>query len=133
MHDGGLSIFEYAGLGVADSMRVRAGLEKLREAGTFDDHEIFEQSVPLIRPVKWHTSWIPLAEDGCGNLYCIDLEPGPEGQVGQVIRWEVAGGPFASSSLLLADVLERYAAALPRFAYDPDSGTFDGPYLDLLA
>jgi cell wall assembly regulator SMI1 len=133
LHDGGISIFEYAGLSSADSMRVRAGLEKLRKAGTFDDHEIFEQSVPRLQPVKWHTAWIPLAQDGCGNMYCIDLEPGPKGQVGQVIRWEVAGGAFATGSRTLADVLERYAAALPRFTYQPDSGTFDGPYLDMLA
>lgn len=133
LHDGGISIFEYDGLSVAHSMRVRAGLEKLRKAGTFDDHELFEQSIPRIRPVKWHTAWIPLAQDGGGNLYCIDLDPGPKGQVGQVIRWEVAGGPFATGSTLLVDFLERYAAALPRFKYDPDSGTFDGPYLDLLA
>jgi cell wall assembly regulator SMI1 len=133
LHDGGLPIFEYAGLSSADSLRVRKGLESLRRKGTFDTHEIFEQSVPRIQPVKWHTAWIPLAEDGCGNLYCIDLEPGPKGQVGQVIRWEVAGGAFAAGSSTLADVLERYAAALPRFKYDPGSGTFDGPYLDLLA
>lgn len=133
LHDGGISIFEYAGLSSADALRIRAGLEKLRKAGTFDDHEIFEQSVPRLQPVKWHTAWIPLAQDGCGNMYCIDLEPGPKGQVGQVIRWEVAGGAFATGSRPLVDLLERYAAALPRFKYDPDSGTFDGPYLDLLA
>ena len=134
MHDGGVPIFEYAGLDCAGSARRRQGLEKLRRAGTFDDHELFEQSEPRIAAVKWHTGWIPLAEDGCGNLYCVDLAPGLAGRVGQVLRWEVRGGGFAASSVGLATLLERYADALEsgRFVYQPDSGTFYGPFLDLL-
>jgi uncharacterized protein len=134
VHDG-LSIFEYEGLGATEAKRCRAGLEQLRKKGTFADHEIFEQSEPRIQPVKWHPGWIPLAQDGCGNLYCLDLSPGPAGRVGQVIRWEVAGGPFAGSSVDLAKFLERYATALEsgRFKYDADSGTYDGPFLDLFA
>ena len=135
LHDGGLPIFEYAGLGCAEALRRRAGLEQLRAAGAFAGHEVFEQAAPRIQPTKWHPAWIPLAEDGCGNLYCVDLEPGPAGHVGQVIRWETRGGPFAAGSVSLAELLGRYARALAggRFTYDPDSGTFDGPYLDLLA
>jgi cell wall assembly regulator SMI1 len=93
------------------------------------------QAQPRIEPVKWHTGWIPIAEDGCGNLYCVDLAPGPAGRVGQVIKWENAGGPFASSSTDLAELLERYATALEsgRHRYESDSGTYDGPFVDLLA
>ncbi|MDI1450214.1 SMI1/KNR4 family protein [Polyangium sp. 6x1] len=134
VHDG-LPIFEYAGLGAAAAKKRRAGLETLRKKGTFADHEVFEQNVPRIKPVKWHAAWIPIAQDGCGNFYCIDLAPGPAGRVGQVIKWEVAGGPFASGSSDLATVLERYADALESgdHTYLVDSGTYDGPYLDLLA
>ncbi len=133
VHDG-LPIFEYAGLGATESKRRRAGLEKLRKEGTFANHEVFAQSEPLIQSVKWHPGWIPLAEDGCGNLYCLDLAPGPAGCVGQVIKWEMAGGPFADSSVGLAEMLERYAAALEsgKFKYEVDSGTYDGPFVDLL-
>jgi len=131
----GLPIFEYEGLGASEAKQRRAGLEKLRKKGTFTNHEVFEQSAPRIQAVKWHAGWIPIAEDGCGNLYCLDLAPGPAGQVGQVIRWEVAGGPFAGSSIDLAKFLERYATALEsgRFKYHVDSGTYDGPFIDLLA
>lgn len=131
----GLPIFEYAGLGVDESRLRREGLEDLRTRGIFANHQVFEQSSPRIQPTKWHPGWLPLAEDGCGNMYCVDLAPGPAGRVGQVIRWENAGGPFAASSVDLAAVLERYASALEsgRYTYDVDSGIFDGPFLDLLA
>jgi cell wall assembly regulator SMI1 len=134
LHDGGVPIFEYAGFGTAMALLRRDGLEKLRRAGTFKKHELFEQSVPRIAAVKWHPGWVPIAEDGCGNLWLVDTAPGPAGKFGQVLRWEVAGGAFASSSSSLAEVLERYADALAsgRFKYEPDSGTFDGPFLDLL-
>lgn len=135
LHDGGVPIFEYAGMSCVESLRRRKGLEMLRLGGTFDDHELFEQDAPRFAAVKWHPGWIPLAEDGCGNLYVVDTAPGPAGQVGQVLRWEVRGGAFAASSVLLADVLERYADALTsgKFVFDPQSLNFDGPYLDLLA
>ncbi|MDI1431464.1 SMI1/KNR4 family protein [Polyangium sorediatum] len=133
VHDG-LRIFEYEGLGPAASKKTRDGLESLRKKGTFDDHEVFEQSTPRVQPVKWHEAWIPIAKDSCGNLYCIDLAPGPAGLVGQVIKWEVAGGPFTTGSADLVTVLERYADALESgdFTYLVDSGIYDGPYLDLL-
>jgi len=133
VHDG-IPIFEYAGLGAAESKRRYVGLEQLRKKGIFAKHEVFEQSEPRIQPVKWHSGWIPLAEDGCGNLYCLDLDPGSVGHVGQVIKWEMAGGPFADSSVDLATVLERYAASLEsgQFKYEVDSGTYDGPFVDLL-
>ncbi|MDI1482707.1 SMI1/KNR4 family protein [Polyangium sp. y55x31] len=133
VHDG-LPIFEYAGLGAAASRKMRAGLESLRKKGKFDDHEVFEQSTPRVRSVKWHEAWIPIAQDGCGNLYCIDLAPARAGRVGQIIKWEVAGGPFTTGSVDLATLLERYADALEsgHFTYLADSGIYDGPYLDLL-
>lgn len=133
VHDG-IPIFEYAGLGALDAKRRYVQMEKLRKKGIFANHEVFEQSEPRIQPMKWHSAWIPLAEDGCGNLYCLDLDPGPAGKFGQVIKWEMAGGPFATSSVDLAKLLERYAKALEsgKFKYDVDSGTYDGPFLDLL-
>lgn len=134
VHDG-LPIFEYAGLGAAAARSRRAGLEMLRERGTFAEHEVFEQALPRIAAVKWHTGWIPIAEDGCGNLYCMDLAPGPVGRIGQIIKWDVAGGPFATSSTDLAELLERLATALAsgKFKYEVESGTYAGPFIDLLA
>ena len=132
LHDGGVSIFEYEGLSCAASRGRRAGMEELRRDGVLADHELFPQTVARIARTKWHPLWIPLAEDGCGNLYCVDMGPGRMGVVGQVIRWEMRGGAFAASSVVLAELLERYADALESGAFTFDDGMFDGPFLDLL-
>lgn len=133
LHDGGVSIFEYEGLSCAASRGRREGMEELRRDGVLADHELFPQTVARIARTKWHPLWIPLAEDGCGNLYCVDMGPGRMGVVGQVIRWEMRGGAFAASSVVLAELLERYADALESGAFTFDDGMFDGPFLDLLA
>lgn len=41
-----------------------------------------------IVPVWWHRNWIPITSDGAGNLECLDLHPGPEGNVGQIIDFD---------------------------------------------
>lgn len=66
-------------------------------------------------------------------MHCVDLDPGPAGVFGQVLRWENRGGAGAGASLTLGRVLDRYAKVLPKFVYDVYSGTFDGPWIDLLA
>lgn len=34
----------------------------------------------------WHPRWVPLTHDGAGNHNCLDLNPGPAGQSGQIIQ-----------------------------------------------
>ena len=34
----------------------------------------------------WNPLWIPITYDGAGNHYCLDLDPAPEGNYGQIIR-----------------------------------------------
>lgn len=34
----------------------------------------------------WNAAWIPLTYDGAGDHHCLDLSPGPQGQVGQIIQ-----------------------------------------------
>ena len=51
-----------------------------------------------IRRVSWHPRWVPFMSDGSGDYLCLDLAPGPGGQVGQVIcqpKGDRAWGPFA--------------------------------------
>jgi cell wall assembly regulator SMI1 len=132
-HRDGIPILEYGGLSPRDALRRRRGLEGLRRDGTFDDHELFPQSEPRIQAVKWHTRWLPIAEDGGGNLWCLDFAPGPAGTAGQVIKWEMRGGAGTGASITLGELFERLAVALPQLVYDESSGTFDGPFIDLLA
>ena len=47
----------------------------------------------------WRPQWIPLAQDGGGNLLCVDSASEGDTQVGQIILFdhEVGSGPIASS------------------------------------
>ncbi|WP_432833580.1 ankyrin repeat domain-containing protein [Dactylosporangium sp. CA-092794] len=91
----GLDIAEYDGLPLRGALRSRQSLERLRTAGTFTDRAPKELSPDngRVRFTWWHPGWLPFAEDGGGNLYCIDLAPAEHGTPGQVIAWEVHAGP----------------------------------------
>jgi cell wall assembly regulator SMI1 len=131
----GFPFFEYSGLSAADIADERDCLEGLRKDGTFATHEIFENDGDFIQRVKWHEGWVPFCMDGCGNFFIIDLAPRPQGQSGQVLRWEVRGGAGATASVAFAEFMKRYADALTsgQFTLRVYSGTFDGPFVDLLA
>lgn len=51
-----------------------------------DTYESFPEGA--VKPVYCDPdSWVGLAIDGCGNSIGVDLNPGPNGKVGQVIVW----------------------------------------------
>lgn len=62
--------------------------KKLLDDGIFQDDNGQDQgSNPElgIRNVWWSPQWIPLTYDGCGNHYCLDLNPSKGGTNGQII------------------------------------------------
>jgi cell wall assembly regulator SMI1 len=73
----------------------------------------------------WHRAWVPLATREDGGLFCLDLDPGPAGDAGQVIYWwrdmpsprRVAAGSFR-------DWLEDFAGELEdgEWASHPEYG-----------
>ena len=54
------------------------------------------------QPVWWSPSWIPISHDGGGNFECVDLAPGPIGQVGQMVYMdhECGGGGVLAPDLV---------------------------------
>ena len=54
-----------------------------------EDFRMFSTVYPpdSIQNVYAHTHWLPFSYDGGGNHIGIDLQPGPTGQVGQVINF----------------------------------------------
>lgn len=48
------------------------------------------------------SSWVPFADDGGGNHYCVDLAPGPQGRRGQVVlvhHEDTVGAAWVASSI----------------------------------
>ena len=81
-------------------------------------HDVGIEAHPpgTVRPVTWHPRWIPFGNRNDGNFFGVDLAPGPNGTVGQVIEFGVDydDGPvtFVADSVtdLLADLVARMAA-----------------------
>ena len=51
---------------------------------------IFEEGAPTsdpgVRNNWWNPKWLPLTYNGAGDHCCLDLDPAPDGTIGQVIR-----------------------------------------------
>jgi cell wall assembly regulator SMI1 len=87
----------------------------LLDAGTFTDFR--SDSDGRVVENWWHAKWIPLTSDGGGNHYCLDLNPGPKGRAGQVIRmWhDDSSRPVAAPSYRA--LVAEFAAALEAGEY----------------
>ena len=70
-----------------------------------------------IRPDWWNPRWIPLTYDGAGNHHCLDLDPAPGGEAGQIIEmWhDELSRPLVSRS---------YREWLAGFAADLEAGLY---------
>jgi cell wall assembly regulator SMI1 len=80
----------------------------LADMGEFADRE--SAGGQKVQRAWWHTGWVPFASNGGGDSICLDLAPGPDGTVGQVITMnhdsaerEVLAPSFAR---WLADMVE---------------------------
>lgn len=45
-----------------------------------------------IAPVFWHKAWIPFVSNGGGDYYCVDLAPGENGELGQILSFNHENG-----------------------------------------
>ncbi|EDM80445.1 glucan synthase 1-related protein [Plesiocystis pacifica SIR-1] len=111
--------------GANDPKRIAEGIRGTREIdfsrhfanvtswgdGRFDDGRLAR--------TYWQPQWVPLAQDGCGNEYCYDLAPGPNGRVGQIIAMEFQDGqgPYLARWSGLEDMLRAHLSALANGAY----------------
>lgn len=89
--------------------------------GLFDDTSTSPEGP--IQPVMWNAKWITLTSNGAGDHQCLDLDPAPGGQVGQIIDFSHVFGPTRVLAGSLEEWLTRFAAALESgvFRYDPSS------------
>lgn len=119
--DGDWDIGEYTVLSAAQIAEDWAGTLELFEKGTFDTFRPHADPTGHTHHVWWHPGLIPFARDGGGNAICVDLDPGPEGTPGQVVWWEIRGGPHVDGASSLEAFLEHYAMRLASGDYDEAS------------
>lgn len=63
----------------------RSGMLHLMRAGEFQALETEHDR--KVGGGWWREGWLPVASNGCGDLLCIDLDPGPKGKSGQIIEF----------------------------------------------
>ena len=70
-----------------------------------------------IRAARWNTGWVPIAGNGAGDYFCVDLAPAKGGRVGQVIHVGHEGPKRTRLGTSVTDWLGRFAADLEAGAY----------------
>lgn len=86
----------------------------LKEYGTESKSEPEEG----IRDDWWNKGWIPITSDGCGDCYCIDLNPTAEGQYGQIIRFLHDDAYRELIAVSIKDFLFEYVEDLENWKYE---------------
>lgn len=86
----------------------------LLQDGTFDDNADHNEGSEVLQPGWWHPAWIPLDADGGGNGAVIDMVPGPQGNVGQVIDMDHEVGPSGPKYVSLTAYLEAMLEQLSK-------------------
>ncbi|WP_049928683.1 SMI1/KNR4 family protein [Halopiger goleimassiliensis] len=79
--------------GLCSTESIRAEWERMTDlleddafTGEVDDFpDRFKNQDAAVKDVWWHESWVPFAQDPSGNLLCLDLAPGADGNEGPVI------------------------------------------------
>ena len=106
----------FSPMSLEDSASAWEMLKELLEMGEFDDRS--PKTGAGISNVWWNTSWIPFADNGGGDYYCIDLAPENGGSLGQIIFHSHESGEH----VVLAESLRSYLAKL---ADDLESGNLE--------
>jgi cell wall assembly regulator SMI1 len=130
LHDGSGfgSLFPFPLLSLQRVVQEWNNWRDLLQRGTFADAESTPQGP--IQTDWWNLRWIPFTHDGGGNHQCLDLDPAPGGQTGQVINFDHEVG----ATEVLAP---SFRAFLAEFADELEAGCYapwqDGQGLDRIA
>ena len=123
-------------LSVKEVLSCWEGMHGLLDKGVFNDGRIEHHEKgnfgnwdgDFIKKVWWSPKWIPFAEDSCGNMKCIDCDPGKNGVMHQLMAMEVQDGqgPFIESRYVdFFDYLSKHLVYLQKGQYTLDHDYWD--------
>jgi cell wall assembly regulator SMI1 len=121
LHDGQFSESEDRLFGVEELYSIermiteQAKLKKKFYDGEFDDYD--SEPEAGIRSEWYNPYWLPITCDGKGNYNCIDFAPTMEGELGQIIRVQLADPKRKIVGKNFLHWFETYLEALERGAY----------------
>lgn len=110
---------------LADIGREWAMMKELHDAGAFEGRK--PKAARGIQPVGWSLGWVPIADNGSGDYFCLDLAPGKGGTVGQVILFGHEGSDQRRVAKSLADWLGKLARGFEagKYVLDEDEGLIE--------
>ncbi len=131
LHDGQKSDAEHGLFPVADDVlgpmpscrllplteiaRAWAMMKELHDGGEFADRK--SDPARGVRDDWWNPEWVPIADNGGGDYFCLDLAPGKSGKAGQVIV-------FFHDMKDRPRIAKSYASWLEELAQGFESGTY---------
>lgn len=89
VHNGAVDVGLFGGLiflSLEQARRERAMMNDIG-FGLSEDMPNVGEPVGPIEPLWWSEAWIPFLQSASGDLICFDLQPAPNGGVGQVIEF----------------------------------------------
>lgn len=99
-----------------------AMMKKLHDLGEFEGRR--PEAADGIQHVWWSPAWVPIADNGGGDYFCLDLAPARGGSVGQVILF----GHEGTSQRRVARSFAKWMSKLARrfeagkYVLDEDDG-----------
>jgi cell wall assembly regulator SMI1 len=120
IHNGNVYVHDYCYLSLEGVLVNWEIMTNLVKRGDFDDRSSLGQGV--IQNVWWHSKLIPFAEDSAGNQLCIDMSPGPDGVLGQIVYYETEEGLLVSPYTSFLEWLTNYRDELYQGMYKVEDG-----------
>jgi cell wall assembly regulator SMI1 len=112
-------------LSLAEMFRHWEQMKQLRDGGEFAGWT--PEPARGVRSDWWNPGWVPIADNGGGDYFCLDLAPGKGGTTGQVIIFyhDMSDRPRVAPSY--AAWLEQLAEGLEsgRYVFDEDEGIIE--------
>ncbi len=96
-------------------------MAKLARDGIFGANEGEAEVLPAIKNYWWNPNWLPIVTSGSGHFFCLDTDPGEEGQPGQVILFLHDDPERFLVAESLSDWFARIAIDLQRGLYTFDT------------
>jgi len=95
-------------------------MKKLFDAGKFTN--IASKPIGPVRADWWNIKWVPVAYNGAGDLYCLDLAPASGGEVGQIISFWHMDEKRERLASNFRNWLHRYADDIENGKYKVENG-----------
>jgi cell wall assembly regulator SMI1 len=123
-HNGDVYVHDYNYVSFDKALKRWSMMNELNEKGTFTGRDVTGSEGSIIQHMWWNRAWIPFAEDGGGNMLCIDMAPGANGTEGQILRMEIQSGPEPTQHMSFLAWLQSYKDDLYGGKYEVDEYGF---------